>query len=158
MTIRPQRTTLCVQYAKTGRSKCQKSKEMIAKGDVRIGKIFQKPDGESGESIDMTQYFAIVPFFQVRGRGGGGHPFASIVRAPTAGTHHSRTSHPRALCTLAHTATHMAPQMMSSMRKTTKKVESIHDLIGFDELTGDDQSKVIVGRARGFSVSWRVAT
>ena len=55
-------TEWSVEYAPTGRAKCKKSKELIAKGEIRFGKTTQMP--EDPEKT-MTSYFKSLPFFQM---------------------------------------------------------------------------------------------
>ena len=55
-------TEWSVEYAPTGRAKCKKSKEPIAKGEIRFGKTTQMP--EDPEKT-MTSYFKSLPFFQM---------------------------------------------------------------------------------------------
>lgn len=54
-----------IERAKTGRSKCKGSKELIPQDDVRVGKITKSP---FDEEKDMISWYAVDPFFEMMGR------------------------------------------------------------------------------------------
>jgi len=82
-----------VELASNGRAKCKKSKEKIAKGELRVGRVAPNPFKE-GET--MTSWYKLLPFFE----------------------------------------------MQQKQRKTTKKLESIDELEGFDSLPEENQNAV----------------
>mmetsp|Transcript_26484 Transcript_26484/g.42877 ORF Transcript_26484/g.42877 Transcript_26484/m.42877 type:complete len:145 (-) Transcript_26484:19-453(-) len=53
-----------VERASNGRSKCKKSKEKIAKGELRIGSIGPNPFKDDGSL--MTTWYKVSPFFQMQ--------------------------------------------------------------------------------------------
>ena len=83
-----------VEYAKTNRSTCKKSKQKIEKGEIRIGKMVE--NNYSDEVMKMPQWHKVGPFFE----------------------------------------------MMSKMRKSTKKPETIQDFGGYEALSEADQEMI----------------
>jgi len=52
-----------IEVAKSGRSKCKKSKELIPKGELRIGKEVKNPFKEDQM---MTAWYKVEPFFEMQ--------------------------------------------------------------------------------------------
>lgn len=59
-------TSYAVDYAKTGRSKCKESGELIPKDEMRIAKVTEV--SRQGETMMMTAWHRAVPFFQMMQR------------------------------------------------------------------------------------------
>jgi len=56
-----------VELATTGRAKCKKSKEKIAKGELRIGRVAPNPFIE--DEVKMTtSWYKLLPFFEMQKR------------------------------------------------------------------------------------------
>ena len=53
-----------VEYAKSGRSTCKRSKETIEKGEIRFGKTTTIPSDDGSERT-MQNWFKAIPFFQM---------------------------------------------------------------------------------------------
>ncbi|GAB5354148.1 hypothetical protein AAMO2058_000095000 [Amorphochlora amoebiformis] len=52
-----------IEKAKSGRSTCKKSKEKIAQGELRIGRIVDNPHNEG---VTMTMWYKVAPFFEMQ--------------------------------------------------------------------------------------------
>ena len=58
--------TFAVEYAKSGRSTCKGTKELIPKGALRLAKVTEREHGD--KTISMAAWYLPVPFFQMMKR------------------------------------------------------------------------------------------
>ena len=58
--------TFAVEYAKSGRSTCKGTKELIPKGALRLAKVTEREHGD--KTISMAAWYLPAPFFQMMKR------------------------------------------------------------------------------------------
>ena len=58
--------TFACEYAKSGRSSCKGTKELIPKGALRLAKATEREHGD--QTISMSAWYLPIPFFQMMKR------------------------------------------------------------------------------------------